>query len=365
MYLFRKKKQAGAATLLITVILLVSISMIAIFAANYSIMQQKISVNGHRNQQAFEAAEAGLEYGINYFQQNSATIIASTTAGFINPYSDSNTNNVALANGSHYTITYANPVANNYRLITVTSTGTSDDGTATRTVSQQINFGSILHTAPTSTLVTHGGLALSGSATIVNTQTNATVQSGGGTDIEGSGQTTISTGVGSNSSSIGSDVQQNVASISSQSTTDFFASYFGVSSSTVQSNAAYTYTDLGNYSSVLSGKTGSLIWITQSSGDATINGSITVGSATNPVILIINGNLNLGGSATIYGLVFVLGSATTDIIGGSHVIGGLISVGDLNVRGNTALTYDSSVLTNIQNNISTYYAKIPGSWRDF
>lgn len=363
--LFPKKNQTGAATLVITAILLVSISLIAIFAGNYSVMQQKIIANGYRSQQAYEAAEAGLEFGINYFQQNGSAIIATATGGFIPPYSDSNTNNVALANGSRYTITYANPVANNYRLITVTSTGTSDDGTASRTVSQQINYGSILYSAPTSTLITRGELELSGSARIVNTQTNSTVQSGSETEISGSGQTTISTGVGSNSSSIGSDVQQNNSSLSSQSVSSFFASYFGVNTTVVQNNATYTFSELGNYSSSLSGKTGSLIWLNQTVGDATINGNITIGSAASPVILIVNGNLNLGGSAIIYGLVFVLGSATTDIIGNSQIIGGLISVGDLNVRGNTTITYSSSVLTNIQNTVNTYYAKVPGSWRDF
>jgi hypothetical protein len=79
----------------------------------------------------------------------------------------------------------------------------------------------------------------------------------------------------------------------------------------------------------------------------------------------VNGNFDLSGNVTIYGVVFVIGSATTDIVGNSSITGGIISVGDLNIRGNTVLTYNSSVLTTIQNTISTYYAKVPGSWRDF
>lgn len=357
------KKQIGAATLLITTVVMVCITLLVLFAANYGAFQQKISANSNRNQQAFEAAEAGLEFGINYLKQNSATILASPSGGFIQAFSNSSTNNVALANGTHYTITYTNPTANVYTIIKVSSTGTSDDGSASRTVSQLVAFGSILAKAPTNPLTVKGNVSLGGSSSVTNMQSSTTIQSGGTVSISGSSQTQTSSG-GSTSSSIGSDVQQNKSSLASESTTDYFSSYFGVSAATVKSNAAYTFTNLGDYSSVLNGKTGSLIWIDQTSGTANIGSSANVGTAASPVILIINGNLRISSSTQIYGLVFVTGTATVDIVGSTDVVGGLITTSDLSITGSSAITFSSTVLSTTQN-IMNYYAKIPGSWKDF
>jgi Tfp pilus assembly protein PilX len=363
---FSLKRQYGAATLLITTLLLVSITMIVIFAANYSMMQQKISGNNNRNQQAFEAAEAGLEYGINYLQQNSATILATRVSGFVQPYSDSNTSNVTLANGSKYTIVYTNPIANNYNLIQIASTGTSDDGTATRTVTQQVKYGSLLYTTPQNSLVSLAGVTLKGSSQINNTFTNATIKSGAAVSFAGSAQTTISTGVGSNSSHTGSDVQQNVAALASTSTADLFSSYFGLSMTTVKSNSAYVFSNLGNYSSSLNGLTGTSIWLDQPSGSATINGSTVIGSATNPVLLIVNGSLNIAGSAVIYGFVYVIGGQTTDIdiTGSATINGALVTDGNLDLKGSTTVNYNPNILNTLQQNVMPYYAKVPGTWRD-
>lgn len=357
------KKQNGAATLLITTIVMVCITLLVLFAANYGTFQQKMSANSNRNQQAYEAAEAGLEYGINYLKQNSATILASPVSGFIQAYSNISTNNVALANGAHYTITYTNPTANVYTIIKVSSTGTSDDNTASRTMSQLVAFGSILAKSPTNPLTVKGNISLGGSSNITNTENNNTIKSGGTVTISGSSETHTASG-GSNSSNLNSDVQQNVSSIANQSTTDYFASYFGVSAATVKSNANYTYSNLGDYSSVLNGKTGSLIWIDQSSGTANIGSSTTIGTALSPVILVINGNLKISSSTQIYGLVFVVGTATVDIVGSTTLTGGLVTTSDLSITGSSAITYSSTVLSTTQN-LMSYYAKIPGSWKDF
>src|SRR3990167_4614051 len=136
--------QSGATTLIMTLVLLMLSTLIILFAAQYGRLQDKAISNINRSHQAFEAAQAGLEYGVNYLNKFSTAILANPVSGYIPAYSDSNTNNVALANNSRYTITYSNPVAFNYKLIKISSTGTSDDGTSTRTVSQLVKFGSML-----------------------------------------------------------------------------------------------------------------------------------------------------------------------------------------------------------------------------
>jgi len=334
-------------------------TLVIIFAANFGVLLDKSSSNFVQNAQAFEAAEAGLEFGINYLQQNSATILANPVNGYIPAYSNSNTSNVALGNGSKYTITYSNPVAYNYKLIQIASTGTSSDGTSTRVVSQQVYFGSLLENPPNSLLVSKGNVSLSGSSELTNTQTNNAVQAGGSVTITGSAQINTSSGSG---------IQSNVSSLSSMSQNDFFASYFGVSMNTVKNNVAHYYSNSSStdYSRTLNGLNGTSIWIDQTGGTASINGSITLGSASNPVLLIVNGNLSLSGSITIYGLVFVMGTATTTVTGSVQLTGGMISATNMSMTGSTSFTYNSTTFTNLQNQSSmSYYAKVPGSWKDF
>lgn len=360
------KNQMGAATLLITTLLLVSVSMIAIFVANYSVMQQKISANAKRNLQAFQAAEAGLEFGINYLQKNSATILATKSGGFVQPYSDSSTSNVTLANGSKYTISYTNPVANNYQLIQITSTGTNDDGSATRAVQQQVKFGSIIFAPPTTPLVSKGSVIMGGSNDIINLTGPTTVVAGSTVNLNGSSITQAQGGVSSTPGHLKSDIQQNVGTLSSESVTNFFASYFGAGMNTVKGSANLTYNNLNDYAATLNGKKGVTIWIDQTNGnDAVISGSSTIGTASQPVLIIVNGNLDISGSNTIYGLVVVLGAATTEISGSSTITGGLLAADNLNLSGSNIITYNASVLSTLQQSSSNYYAKVAGTWKDY
>lgn len=361
------RSKSGAVTLIFTVVLLVLSTLIIIFAASFNITQDKLVANFSRNNQAFEAAQAGLEFGIPYLQQNSAAILANPVNGFIPSYSNASTSNVALANGSQFTVTYSNPVAYSYDIISISSTGTSDDGTSIRVVSQLVKLNSILANPPNVPLTGKTNIDIGGSSQIINTITNSTVQSGGSVAITGSAKTVLSTGTSSTSSLTKSDVTQNISSINSMSQNDFFATYFGVNQTTAKNSIAHYYTNSNttNYSSTLNGMTGTSIWIDQTSGKATINGG-TIGSSTNPVILIVNGQLDITGNVVIYGIIYAVGQSETDVTGTVNIYGALITADQVTLRGNTQVTYSPTVLSNLKNQTSTsYYAKVPGSWKDF
>lgn len=365
-----RTRQAGAAALITAVILLVTSTLLIIFAAKFGIMQEKMAANMQRQNQAFEAAEAGLEFGINYLKTNESTILANPTNGFITAYSDNNTTNVALANGSHFSVVFTNPVANNYNLIQITSTGSSNDGSSTHVVSQQVQMGSTLLSPSNTPVITQGQAALSGSASITNTEYPSTLVSGNIASLSGSSKTILSSGTSSTPESISSDIQMNNAIISNMSANDFFATYFGNNTTIIQGNIANVYTNSTstNYSSTLNGMTGTSIWINQTSGTtATINGNTTIGSASNPVLLIVNGSLSLSGNVTIYGYVFVMGgNDLTTATGNISIIGGLATTGNMSMTGSVSVTYSSSTLRNLQNLPGMrYYAKVPGTWRDF
>lgn len=365
-----RKRMEGAATLIITAILLVAITFIVLFAANYIFFQQRITSNTNRNNQAFEAAEAGLEFSIQYLQANRTAIIATATNGYIN-YSDSSTTNVTFTNGSKFSVVFTNPIQNNYDTIQITSTGVSDDGTSTRIIQQQVKYSSYLNTPPILPMTVRGTVNLSGSFTITNTETNQTIRSGSAVTFSGSAHTVTQTG-GSDRNSVGLDVQPALSAISNLTTTQMFSSYFTNSLTSGSTTYSYEESSNRNYSTTLNGMTGSSIWINQKNGTtATLNGTITIGSPSAPVLLVVQGNLEILGNVTIYGMVYVINSQEfslneeVEAQGNSQIIGGLVVTGGLAASGNSQVTFNSSVLNNLQQSVLGYYTKIPGTWKDF
>jgi len=365
--LSNRTSSLGAVMLLTTIILLMLSTLMLIFSAEYGKLQSKSIANINRDHQAFEAAQAGLEFAINYLDTNSSTITGSASGGYIN-YSDSSTTNVTQVNNSKFSVVYTNPIANNYKLIKITSTGTSDDASATHTITQLVQFGSTVLNTPTAPLISQGSISLSGSSTITNTYGSTTLQSGSTVSLSGSSSTVLNSGTSSTAGNIRSDIQSNSSGLSSQTSSDFFSSYFGLSESTVKSSVDHYYTNnvSTNYGGTLNGMTGTSIWIDQTGGTATINGNNTIGSSASPVLIIVNGNVNFTGTVTIYGYIFILGSSTSDLTGNVTIVGGMASTGNLSGSGSLNVTYNPTVLSNLQNSSSmNYYAKVPGSWNDF
>jgi Tfp pilus assembly protein PilX len=358
------KKQVGATTLIITTLLIVSITMIGLFAANYGLFQQKISSNTNQNIKAFEAAEAGLEFGINYLNRYSATILANPINGYIQPYSSSSTTNVVLANGSKFTIAYTNPTANNYSLIQITSTGTNSDNTATRVIKQQVKQGSLVFKTPQNPLINTSSINMFGDTIIQNTQGNTTIQSGLNTLLFSDATTVLSTGTSSTASNIRSDIQRNLSSLANTSSSNFFSSYFGITSTAAKNKADFSYSNLGNYNSVLNGKTGVTIWIDQASGNVVIKGDTQVGTISSPVLLFINGNLTMSEQANITGFVVLLGSSASFLLDNAQINGALITISSLNLLSDAKIIYNNNTLTTLRT-ANSYWAKVPGSWQDF
>lgn len=362
------REETGAATMIMTLILLLVSTLIILFAANVTILQNQAATNLSRSNQAFEAAQAGLEYGINYLNKKSATILANPSNGYLQPYSDIYTTNVMQANNSKFTVTYSNPIANNYQVIKITSTGTNDDGTATDTISQIVKFGSMLLNAPTIPLGSKGNIALANSSQIVNNYLNKTILSASNVTLSGWATTVIDSGVSSTPGNIASDITQNNAVINNISPTDLFSSYFGLSQTLFKNNVANYFSSNvdRNYNSVLQGLAGTSIWIEQTGGTANINGILTVGSTTSPVIMIINGNNNFSGFVVIYGFVYINGNNTTSAGASVLIVGGLATTGNISGPGSLQVFYSPTVLNTLQNQSGMqYYAKIPGSWKDF
>jgi len=59
-------KQRGAAVLLVSIVLLIGVTLVTVFAARVGVMDQRISANEKRHTEAYAAAEAGLDETLSY-----------------------------------------------------------------------------------------------------------------------------------------------------------------------------------------------------------------------------------------------------------------------------------------------------------
>jgi Tfp pilus assembly protein PilX len=357
-----RERQIGAALLIMTLIIMLSAGLIMVFAASYGMLQQKTVTNQQANDKAFAAAEAGLDYGVAYLVVNSSTVIASASGGLIN-YTLSTT---TQADNSTYSVVITNPTINNYTLLTVTSTGKSPDGSSTRVVAQQVYSSS---TSIPYSISGGGNISMVGGSVITNTVNNQNLQMGGTLTINNGAYTVTSSGTTTTQGNIGSDVQQNVASLSGLSESSFFQLVFNTPEatllSTVQAAGNYYNNAVsgGDYSQTLSGKTGKTIWINQSS--VTLGQGVTIGSLASPVTLIVEGSLTIANGVTIYGFVYASGvSSGFNLAGGAKIYGGIASPGQISMSNGFQLVYQK-VSPIAGGSSAGTYSKLPGSWADF
>lgn len=329
----QKCRQAGAAALAMAIILMIGVLMLMVYAVKNSVMQQKSVSNQYGGTQAFAAADAGLEFGIQYLSSNYTVVSTSASGGYIN-YGPANANltNVALSNGSHFSVVYTNPTQNDYQLIKVTSTGTSPDGVSQRVVSQLAYAGvSSLQYAVT----TQGDMQTHGTVDITGT---------GGADVGGN------LSLGGNSAI--STVTQNDTTLANLSSDTLFSNIFGMTPDQMKAQSTYYANSSGVDFSSLSG----IVWI---NSDTTITSNFTIGTVSNPVLLIVNGDFKAAGTTTFNGLIYVMGTST--LSGTFNLNGGLVSQGDIKMTG-TSATYNASVVGTFTQHS---FAKVPGSWSDF
>lgn len=380
-------KQSGVATLFIALVLLVVMSLTAFFANRTLVMDQEVAGNYYRVTRAQMAAEAGLDVvqaQLNTpatrpnFIDGSGNLIAgphdlsSSLTATVNTFGTV-TLSVTLAD-----ISPAGETASMLRINALGCWKESGAGAvaacdicstscpANSEVIQTVVFRGGLAGAPSAPLTAKGTVDLNGSAIEVTNLDEAT----NGLTVHAGGAVTAANPSSNLTTLPGAPPESSVASSDSELSTitpdDFFMKFFGQDKATYKDNSDYQISCGGVCNTSVNGKTASIIWVDVPAGQSfTLNSTTTVGSAANPVILVVNGNLELRGSATIYGLVYSTAVLWDNTGGGtSQIVGAAISEGDFEANGTPNPTYDASVLNKLASSVGNYY-KIPGSWRDF
>ncbi len=361
------KTQSGYALITTVIVILLAISITA-FVTMKSMRYGQVEENNETNQQlAFQAAEAGLEYGIAYLLANRNIVLADANGdGFIDGYSDANLNNTAFGNNTTYKVTFINPVVNNFGTIQVTSQGTANNGAATRSASQLVRVYPLVPTTPPAAFIAKGSIDFGGSVEVtVANAGGATIWSGEEVTLSGNAGTVGVGGVVSDKNVINTDVIQNDAGLDGLTDDQFFSGFFGKTKSEVQQSTdlVYNYSSDSNISATLDGVTGKSIWINQTSGEARMGSNATIGSATNPVVLIVNGSFKVTGNVTVFGMVYVIGDWDNSGSGNLTVNGSMVVEGDASATGSPNINYSASVLSQLSQ--IGAFSKVAGSWRDF
>lgn len=414
----RPGQQRGAATLVSAVILLVLMTLVTFFANRNIVFERKTAANQYRSTKALEAAEAGIEWALanlNSSRRITAACATSTVAtdrSFRDRYLDpdgnglfgepfSTANPTCTFNGATWScscpaegfapvvVACASPagcptfrtrlakVAGDDTLIQLTSVGCTDaqrpcvagaggtaDGTAT--VTQIVKIASGLATIPAAAITAKGYVDFGANAiTATNTDpgTNGITINAGG-DITGFiNASTIKTMPGTpvQGSLVGND-----ASLASLSDDKMFQSFFGTTKEAFRDAPTTTQVSCagvcGNTLLNAIERGARTIWV---EGDMVLNSNDVFGSPTDPVIVVVNGNIEVRGDSIFYGVLYCQNSAWDNTGGGNAlVVGAAISEGNFTATGTPDPTYDPDVLRRL-NQTTGVVAKVPGGWRDF
>lgn len=423
----KSKRQRGAATLLVTMVLLFSTSIVMLYLNRSILFEQKTSANQMRSTMALEMAEAGMEWATGMLNTpqdiNAACDLLSTTnisfrrkyvqtkwGAATNPTTDvmpatitypgckinGNTrtcNCPAVPSSGSATAVLGTAVLPGFtaafsatsdpeavRIIvtgctaqagacTPASAGSSD---ATATISAILKLRPLLRAAPASPLSCGTTCAIGGSFNL----TNQDVATGGilanaGTSITGNIAGPSIPGQPAANALVGNDASLSAISSADPtcSNSSMFSVYFG---STIEKYAASPMTKSIPLCSPAN-TCGGLVDAAYNDGwrsfyfpdgFARNSSSGSLGTASDPVTIVTPGSFDVNGNIDIYGMVFSNSSALNNLgTGGSTIRGALITCAGFTSNGNGTLQYDAVVLKGVRRSTGSM-VRVPGSWTD-
>jgi Tfp pilus assembly protein PilX len=367
-----KRQQKGAAVLITVVLMFVLVTLVTIYTSRIVSINNKISLNDQNRLLAKASAEAGLIRAYGLLSEN--------------PNWSGSSINETSTNGGSFTVSGVGQViareSTDVRLITLTSTGVSADGLARDTITEQAFLYSILANTPDAPLILSGGIGLSGNFEVAANPNGGgegvplSIWTDGNVDLSNGSGTTCgkqelldgqcSTSPYSEKGSKGNDILDNDSNFPS----DIMEYMFNVS----ESNWESLRDDADILASSCAGlnvASVGLIWV---DGPCSINAGTIIGSAANPVIVIVtNNDITMNGGAILNGMLLsfrkpgdvsdfeinmIGGAAVNGLVASNHQVG--------NSNGTFNAIFDADILAQLEaNDAFKRVARVPGSWRDF
>lgn len=364
--------QSGAATLLFTLVLLMAMLVIGLYSTRNSISELLLTNNALRYKQATTAADGALDFALAHYIQYGG---------------DQNNDNIAdiltiptslLATGtasaqyctptSTFTACTAPTDLGNMRII---ATGRSLDGTAVHYSTTLVAAKPVFGVNPKAPFIAKGASSatLNGNLTVVNNLSKLTIWTGTDVgDATGSFTTKINIdGVNNQVSSeksgskfyVGPDVVYNDHNLKNATSDEFFLGVTGSARSTVINGADMKLTGTATLGTDPDGLNwgGKIIYVDKSTYDPNAN----LGTADKPVILVVNGNFELNGPNTVYGVV--IANNLTKANGSAKIYGSLIVNDVSGANGGFTIEANQSVLNGLSK--ITFKGQVRSAWRDW
>lgn len=419
-----RPSQQGAAALIVVMVLFFVMAMVAAYTSRNLIFEQKTAINQYRGTQAYEAAEAGLEWVLAELNGGLIGGTCQPVAGavgtsFLTRYLQiDNKGEIkpilsagglpltagCVSNGSSWncscptggTPTPAAPGGNGvfpaFRSrflalpgkpgliqVEVNSCTRADnaclDFTAAGPVAQagegasyaavQLALKGAITTLPSAPVTVRSNLTIAAGTVIEAYNTdpagNAVTVQTGGASLPASGLVTVGPAGGMP----GGIMVTSDASLGGSSTPDStFITVFGMARTVYRAQPGLrTCAGSCDGAAILAIGNNNPGRILRVAGNATIDSDL--GSATDPVMLLVEGDVSLASGVTVYGFIYSTGSAW-DVSGTANVVGGIFTEGSLAASGGGTLRvrYDSAVLNRVRAQVGSF-VRLPGSWRDF
>lgn len=404
--------QRGAATLAVTLALFAAMVLVVVYVNRNLVFEQRASANQVRATQAFEAAEAGLEWAqaqlnatgrigadcqpstdadaqpfrerLLAYRGADATFVPATwlQGGVAVPVqagcsrvaggwqcSCPGSGLPALAGAPGFTVQFiATGSAGVVRLhatgcTTSDCTTTAAEATARTDVALALVPG--LKTPPAAALTVRGSLD---AGTAALGAQHANVATGGIAIHTGGALAAPQARVSGPAGAVADDaVVANDTTLATLDANAFFVAHFGMPlAAWVRQPVVGTVTCSTNCAAVLQAAVGAGITdpLVHVQGDLRLDGPVVLGTRERPVLIVVDGAAQLRGAVTVHGLLYARSLRWDDAAAGAMVRGAALVEGDY--RGNAApdFTYDAAVLALLKGR-SGAFARVNGSWRDF
>lgn len=419
-------RQRGVASLVVVMVLFLIVAMVAAYTNRNLIFEQRTSVNQYRSTQAAEAADAGLAWAkamLNQGRITTACTPSTTTsdttfrqrylsidsAGLITAVPNSTSGVGALtascvrngtgwdcdcpSTGTPALTTTATDISPAFRvrfvggisqpgLVRIESNGCTrlDPGCLSFagqglgsegrvTVTELVGLAPALASAPIAALTAGGNINIGTAAMPLY---NGDLASGGWT-IQARGTVAAPNAVlsslpGTPGSASIIDNDASLPSIADR----MFTGTFNMWPATYRDQPAAIVLDASQTGCSGSGcnaaavrdaqalNPGRVIWVV---GNLTVDTSGNIGSATEPAMIVVTGDLTFTAGATIYGAVYVR-TVTWASAGAGQIQGALIAENDVAGGMTTSVVYNPSVLKLLRTSTGSVVG-VPGGWKDY
>lgn len=415
----RDHRQRGAAALAVTLVLFFVMTLVAAYANRNHVFEQRASANQYRATQAFEAAEAGLEWAIAMLNDPRAIDTDCRTDSSGDTSFRERHLRPALATGAQVPLTWnqaganvalrsacirdgsgwrcACPSRDHPRLapaadgeapaflvqfaaaaqpgsVQLVATGCSslggacapgDDRPADASARLQVTLALVpaLATPPVAPLTVRDSVNAGAAAIGLH---NADAGSGGVAVHAGAAIVAANARLTGAPGAPGATMIERDTSLHALAGERFFASFFGIDKALWQQQPGVVHVSCRGPcgDAVLQaagrGSTPRMLWI---DGDLQLDGVMTIGTRERPVLIVASGAVRFSGPVALHGVVYGA-SIGWNGTGGGLLRGAAISEGGYEGSGAPDLVYDSTVLAALRSG-SGSFARLPGSWKDF